>query len=269
LIHMQKRVNILSVLRVTAHQSIVDTLALYPPRAYLFAWGPRILTQIAFFAVLARFFGGVILLHYALIGNSFYMLASTLITGVAASITRERRLGTLPFLIASPCSPLLVLTGRNVGMALHGLISGCMGLVVAFALGMPFTPTLILSLLPLVLAVALSSYGAGLFLGSIALYSRGYHEVIANAFVLLILTICGVNYPVTTLPPLFQSLSWFLPLSRSLTAVHMLLQGIPFVQVLPVLGGEILVSLSYIILAQVLLRLFLTRARKAGTLEYH
>jgi ABC-2 type transport system permease protein len=261
--------NLLNILKVTMHHSLVDLLWRYPPKIYLVSWVPRVLTQVAFFAVLVSFVAGQDKLLYALVGNAVYVLASSVINGVTASVTWERRAGTLALLVASPTNPLLVFTGRNVGMATHGLMNGLVGMyVVAPLLGMPLTLAEALMIFPALLAVTLGSYGLGVLMGSFALYARGYQNVVSNSAMLLMLVVCGVNYPVSALPAALQGVAQGLPLTHGLHAIRDILAGAPFASVLPLLGLEVLIGAAYALVAQLVIGNLVYKARHAGTIDY-
>lgn len=257
-------------LRSLVAYSVGDMFVYYPPRLYLLSWFPRIFAQIAFFAIVATVAGGPAFLHDALIGNSFYILISTLMSGVAISLTWERRAGTLPLMIASPTSPLLIFVGRNVGMALHGLISGLVSIyIVAPILGVHLDLGQACTLLLFIACIMLSGYGVGLLLGTLALYARGYHNLISNLISFSMLAFCGVNYPVAALPPVLQQVAAFLPLTHGLAAVRLFLRAGLSLQIPLLLLQELGLGLLYALAASLLLGRLLTQARRAGTLEYH
>lgn len=261
--------NILNILRVTAHHSLAELLSRYPPRIYLMSWVPRVLTQVAFFAVLVTFVAGPDKLLYALVGNAAYILAASIINGVTASVTWEKRAGTLALLVASPTNPLLVFTGRNVGMAVHGLMNGLVGMyVVAPLLGVPITIVQALMIFPALIAVGLGSYGLGVLMGSFALYARGYQNVMSNFAMLVMLVLCGVNYPVAALPDGFQWLAQALPLTHGLAAIRNIMAGAPFTDALPLLALEVAIGAAYALLAQLIIGNLIYKARHAGTIDY-
>jgi ABC-2 type transport system permease protein len=261
--------NTLNILKATMHHSLLDLLARYPPRIYLVSWVPRVLTQVAFFAVLVTFVAGQGRLQYALVGNAAYILAASVINGVTASVTWEKRAGTLALLVASPTNPLLVFTGRNVGMALHGLMNGLVGMyLVAPLLGVPLTIPQALMIFPALLAVGLGSYGLGVFMGSFALYARGYQNVLSNFAMLVMLVLCGVNYPVSALPDPFQWIAQVLPLTHGLAAIHNILAGANFLDTLPLLALEITIGAIYALIAQAIIGNLIYKARHEGTIDY-
>lgn len=261
---------LIDILRVTAMTSLIELLTIYPPKIYLVSWVPRVLTQVAFFTIFVTFVSGPEALSFALIGNTCYMLAMSVIGTVTASVTWERNFGTLPLLIAAPSNPLLVFSGRNVGMALNGLITGMVGVyLVAPLLGMALSLRAALLLFPALLSILIASYGLALFLGSVALPTRGYHNVLSNTFSFVILVICGVNYPLSALPASFQAAAALMPLTRGLHAARLILDGGRLEEALWLMGGEVLVGIIYTVLAQLCLGWFLHRAREKGTLEYH
>lgn len=260
----------LKVLRVAAYNSLLDFFVMFTPRTYLIAWVPRIVSQVAFYILFATFAGGPDFVQFALVGNAVQLLNQTATGWVTASVTWEQRVGTLPLLIASPSSPLLVLSGRNFGMGLHAYLTGLIGvLVVAPLLGLSLTFMKAVLIALLLLLIALSCYGFGLLLGGIALRNRAYRSVLANLVTNLMLSLCGINFAVSALPAWVQPISNVLPLTHGLQAIRGVLGDAPATLIWQQVGLEMLIGVVYAFVAQAVFRNLLARSRKRGTLELY
>ena len=260
----------LRVLSVAARVSLLDFFGMFSPRTYLIAWVPRIVTQVAFYVLFAAFAGGPDFVAFALVGNAVQLMNQTATGWVTASVTWEQRAGTLPLLIASPSSPLLVLSGRNFGMGLHGYLTGLIGvLVVAPLLGLELKVLDGVFVAGVLLLIVLSCYGFGLLLGGLALRNRAYRSVIANLVTTLMLSVCGVNFPVSALPAWVQPISYSLPLTHGLMAIRGILNDASAFYIWQQLGLEALVGVVYLLVAQAVFRDLLRRSRRRGTLELY
>lgn len=260
----------LQVLRMAARMSLLDFFAMFTVKTYLIAWAPRIVAQVAFYVLFAGFAGGPDFVKFALIGNAVQLMNQTATGWVTASVTWEQRLGTLPLLISSPSSPLLVLSGRNFGMGVHGYLTGLLGvLLVAPLLGLQITVLQGALVALLLLLITFSCYGFGLFLGGMALQNRAYRSVIANTVTMIMLSIAGVNFPVSSLPAWIQPISYSLPMTHGLMAIRGVLDGATPAYIWQQVGLEALIGSIFLLLALLVFNRLLNRGRKLGTLELY
>lgn len=229
---------------------------------------PRVATQVIFFTLLANYVGGREFLEFALIGNPVYLLTATAIVFVTASVNWERRAGTLPLIIASPSSVLLVLSGRNFGMGLHGYLTGVVGIfLMGPLLGLRFTLLQIVLVLGILLLITLSSYCVGLLIGSFALRTRGFHNVLSNVLILTVASLCGVNFPLTALPEWARTIGLLLPLTHGLQAIRLVLEGGAANLILRELLLEGVVGLVYLGLGLISFSILLQSSRKHGSFD--
>jgi len=88
-----------------------------------------------------------------------------------------------------------------------------------------------------------------------------------NTVYFLLLIFSGANIPITNLPAWMQTISWGLPLTRGIASARMLISGASLGQVAPLLLGEFLIGIIYVILGYSLFRWFERQAKARGTLE--
>ncbi len=258
----------LRVVARAAYLSLYEYFGIYSPRAYFTTWVPRVILEALFFALLARFVGGADLLLFTLVGLAGYRTLHSTVTFTTTSVTGELFSGTIPLLVGTPTSPILVLTGRNLAWMFHGLSTGTLTLAVAVALGLHVTVTSAIWAFLVLMVIELSAYALGVFVGSILLRFPGFGTLIGNTVGFTLFAIAGVTTPLTALPQAVQAIALALPLSHGLLALREILGAGDANTVLPLVAQEILVAAVYAALATLSFGIFLNRARLRGTLDY-
>lgn len=223
--------------------------------------------QILFFTQLGIFGAGRDHALYYALGNALQLTAINGIFGVVMTVGNERQYGTLPILLGSPASRLVTFLSR----AFVHLLDGISGVVVGLAL-VTFIYHLDLSRanLPLlafcIVLISLSTAGLGLLLGSVGLIMRDV-LTIGNGVYYLSLVICGINFPVSSLPQWVQTISYLMPLTRGVEAAREASAGAALTQVGGLITGEIVVGAIYAIGGYALFRLLEERSRRGGMQE--
>ena len=145
------------------------------------------------------------------------MLMCLLLT--ALSVVRERELGTLDQLLVSPMTPVELMLGKTIPVALIALVD--LVIICAVALlwfDVPLRgsiPTLVLASFIYILV----SLGLGLFISTI---SRTQQEAFMGMFLLFLpaVVLSGFMYPVHTMPQFFQQLTLLNPVRHFLEVVR-------------------------------------------------
>lgn len=225
------------------------------------------LLQMAFFAYVAKNAGGDEAMSYAVVGNMVQLCAFTSVLGMSMAVGMERFFGTLPLLLVTPTSRFALFMGRSGIYVLDGVTSTLVGLfyaAVVFDVDFSQADPFLLVLIFFITSFALS--GFGLLIGSLSLYTREVVAV-ANAAYFALLIICGVNFPVTELPSVLQSVSKILPLTYGIEATRKVVSGASFYEVQSLIGAEILFMVVLIIVGYFFFKYFEQKAKKAGTFE--
>lgn len=258
------------VFAAAAHLSFGEFFGLYPPRLYPVAWVPRLIFQLVFFALLAQFLGGPEYLSFVVIGAVAQATYLGALGFTVASITWEQGAGTVPLLVASPSSALLVFIGRNLAMLANGVVSGVLTLVFAAVLfGLDLTPTQLVLVVLMLVVITTSLYCAGLLLGSVVLRFPEYRNVVSNVAYIVLTFLTGVFVPVAALPGWIQPLSEVMPVTHGLRVLRHVALGAPDPGVVTSIAAEVGIGLVCFLLAQLSFTYFLSRARAAGTLDFH
>lgn len=223
------------------------------------------LFQILFFATLGRFTGGEETVRYVVIGNSIQIMSVAAIVGSVQVIAQERQEGTLQFVLGTPASRVLMISGRMVMPILDGMVKVFMGFLVGillFDISVPAecVPQLIL----VVLMTSFGMVGFGLLVGTLGLIFRDVN-LLPNAFYFVLLVLCGVNFPVEKLPVFAQYTSRIFPLTYGTSSVREIIGS--GTVALSALFMCVLLGVVYLVLSVVLFRLLEEQAKKYGTLE--
>jgi ABC-2 type transport system permease protein len=245
-----------------------DYVSVYTWQSWLGGWFVRALAQVSFFALIGRLSQSEQQeTNFLLIGNAIVLVAMQALFAVHV-ISWERVTGTLPLHAVSPTSPVLALASRGLYLIIDGSISALGALfLLAPVFSVPLPWPHVLLVIPLTILAAASSYSLGIFLGIIGLAYRSTINVLVNFGQIAIMTLCGVDVPLSIFP---RSISWIsqcLPVTHGLTAIHDVLanhtDGIAGQALL-----EAAVGICWLGLCLVTFRWFVRRARRNGSLEY-
>ena len=253
-----------------AHLSLHEFFRVYSVMGYVVSWIPRIVVQLAFYYWLGGFVGGGDLQAFMVIGMSAQMCAHATLVFATQGIGRELALGTMVLLIATPARPIVVLLGRSLAMAGNGLVTAALGLMVSLpVLGIDVDAGRLLGALPVLFAIALTSYGMAMLLASLMLRYPEYQNAASNLVGFVLIVLGGVTVPVEVLPGLLQIVSYALPFTYGLEALRAVLAGADPDQIARPLAFAVAGGALYFALASLSFAHFLDRARARGTLDFH
>ena len=137
----------------------------------------------------------------------------------ALSIAREREFGTFDQLLVSPCTPTEIIIAKMVPAFLISVLLACAMMAAAvFGFGIPFTGSLPLLLLCLMLFV-LSLIGIGLMISS---FCATQQQAIMGTFSFVVPTVLlsGFATPVSNMPVFLQWIAEAVPLKHFLIITH-------------------------------------------------
>jgi len=145
--------------------------------------------------------------------------------GIYAAYTRMVPQKTYDGMLVTPLEVDDIIAGEILWCATKGCISGTSILIVAALLGAISSPQALLSI-PLLLLVGLAFAGPAL---AVCAVSPSYDFF--NYYITLAITpmfiLCGVFYPVTSLPEIAQSAVQALPLTHAVALIRPLVTGAP------------------------------------------
>jgi ABC-2 type transport system permease protein len=247
--------------------SWANYLVYLTPSIYLGVHVPRRLLQALFFVLIAKAAGGNELAAFALVGNAVQIAVFSAVFSMTVVIEAEKWNSTLQYLIASPSNWLPIMLGK--GMADYG--DSLVGAALVFAilppvLGIHLPIWNLLASIPVILITVLAASSLGWLIGAIALPVR-WGSLISNMMGYAMMIVCGVNFPLSALPPAVQWIGNVLPVTHGLQAVRMILEGRSYLQVAPQIGVELLIALVYGTVAWLVFGYRLRIIREKGTFE--
>lgn len=221
-----------------------------------------------FFAVLADYVKNPeATVQYVVIGNAIQSIAMSTLYATSVIPGTEKHTGTLPMLVAAPPRLFTIILGMGMFNLISGIIAASFSLFAsAIVFNVDFSSCDILSITVTLIATILSLSGLGMMIGGIGVRMRSC-AVIANLISYLGWVLCGVNFPVSSLPEWLQAVSYCHPLTYAVEATRKAVSGCSIVEIghelwMMVLIGGILFAVSYILFTT-----FENMARSSGTLD--
>jgi ABC-2 type transport system permease protein len=199
----------------------------------------------------------------ASVGAALMGIWSLTTTGAAAALTRQRRLGILELLVASPTPFAAIVMPITIAISTVGIYSLATGLVVTRLLyrvpiGVESWPAFALGVPPTIVSIGMLGF---LFTSAFVRFRAAW--AVGNLFEFPVWTICGLLIPLVLLPGWVRPLSWALAPTWGMNALRdAALGGSPWGDIAMCLG----LSVAYGVLGLVLLRFFLHAARQNATL---
>ena len=247
---------------------MADYRAIFTWKSWLAGWMVRVIAQVAFFAFIGERLGADEKVYYLLIGNAILVAA---VVGVFSlnMTTAERWAGTLPLLVASPSSPIVVFSARGSYLAVDGALSALAALFIAGPLfGMDLPWPRVLAVIPLTALVALASYCFGTFLAGIVFRFRSINSLVVLTTHVSLMAACGVNVPLSYFP---EALAWAahaLPVTNGLLAVRGVFDGADAATILGDAALEAAVAAGWMTVALLSFNQLASRGRRDGSLDY-
>ena len=251
-------------LALAARLSWLDFLAVYPPRVYLATTLPRAVLQVAFFAFVGYYAGGVAGRQFALVGACAHIIVLATVVRAPDVLIDERQMGTLHRLRLGTVPLPAVILARWWVFVLAGVVDALVAALVAGPLvGEADLVPKLLQAVPLLALLAMTTSGVGLVVGAISLTQRA-DVLLTNLSAYVMLVFCGVVAPISVFGGLGEVLVRCLPLTNGLLAVRHFVAGEPWVEEAAL---ELIVGAAWIAVAILLIRLQEARARRLGSDE--
>ena len=231
-------------------------------------WMVRVIAQVSFFALLGERIGDERTTYFLLIGNAILVAA---LTGVFSlnMTSAERWTGTLPLLVASPSSPIIVFSARGSYLAVDGALSALAALFVAGGIfGMDLPWPRVLAVVPLTAVVAIASYCFGTFLAGIVFRFRSINSLVVLTTQVTLMAACGINVPFSYYPAALEWFSRVLPVTNGLLAIRGVFDGAAASTILLDTAFEAAVAAGWMTVALLSFNQLASRGRRDGSLDY-
>lgn len=239
-----------------------DFRAIYPPRIYFLTTLPRVLLQVAFFALVGELAAGEAGRQFALVGASAHVMVLATIVRGPDVLVDERTMGTLHRVRLGVLPLPALAAARWLVYTTAGFLDAVVALVVV---GLAFGETDLVreafGAAPLLALVALTTSALGVTVAAVSLTKR-VDFVLANVVSYLTLVFCGAVAPVSALPEPLETLAHGLPLTNGLLAIRAVVAGEPW---LAHAAAELAVGAAWAAFAVALLVVQASRGRALGT----
>lgn len=204
---------------------------------------------------------------FFVIGDALQFAAIPCLFAMASTIAGERQQHTLPLILVTPAPRLPLFLGRSLPVIANGFLASVFSLVVASLLlhiTVPWGAVLPLALT--ILVTSLSCTGLGLVNAALGLRVRET-AVLSNVIFGFLLIFCGVNVPLSHLPPWMAVTSDYLPLTHGIAAARRLAGGASLSAVGGSIGTELLIGIVYSAVGFAMLRFFERESRRTASLD--
>ena len=167
------------------------------------------------------------------------VVMTAVLTGLAASVSRERETGTLDGILISPINRLAIILGKATAQSIRGLAQGAIVMLLAiFIFGVKINGSIPLVTLLLLLGI-FSFVGLGILV-SAATAEQETATQLLFMFQFPMLFLSGAFFPIQQMPDIMQKIAHVIPLTYAIEALRKVI----------ILGGGISsVSTELIILA--------------------
>lgn len=258
----------LNVMRYAFRAGIADYRAIFTWKSWLAGWFVRVIAQVAFFALIGERLGDDEATYYLLVGNALLIAAQVGVFSLNMT-SSERWSGTLPLLVASPSSPVVVFSARGSYLAVDGALSALGALFVAGAMfGMELPWPRVLAVVPVTGLVGLASYAFGTFLAGIVFRFRSINSLVVVTTYVSLMAVCGVNVPLEYYPQPLETLCRLLPLTNGLLAIRGVFDGAPWGQIVEYASLEAAVGLAWMTAALLSFNRLASQGRRDGSIDY-
>jgi ABC-2 type transport system permease protein len=147
------------------------------------------------------------------------VVLTAVLTGLAASVSREKETGTLDGILIAPISRLAIILGKATAQATRGLAQGIMVLVLSIIFfHVTINGSVILVLLILLLGI-FSFVGMGILVSASATEQETATQLLFM-FQFPMLFLSGVFFPIQQMPVVMQYISKIIPLTYAIEAMR-------------------------------------------------
>jgi ABC-2 type transport system permease protein len=260
--------NTVTVMQHAFRAGLADYRAIFTWRSWALGWMLRVVAQVSFFGLIGLRVADDRSAYFLIVGNALAVAAQAGIFSLNMT-SAERWAGTLPLLVASPTSPVVVFGSRGAYLVVDGALSALGSLFIASAaFGLPLPWPRVLAVLPLTAVVAYASYCFGTFLAGIVFRWREANSLFVLVGYVGLMTICGVNVPLSYYPSALEWISRFLPLTNGLLAIRGVFEGQAWSWIAGHAALELAVGLSWMTVALLSFNRLAAGGRRDGTLDF-
>lgn len=147
------------------------------------------------------------------------VVLTAVLTGLGASVSRERETGTLDGILIAPVSRLSIILGKAMAQAIRGLFQGIIVLLLSIIFfGVTINGSILLVLLILLLGI-FSFVGLGILISAMAAEQETATQLLFM-FQFPMMFLSGVFFPIQQMPTVMQYISRIIPLTYAIEAMR-------------------------------------------------
>lgn len=201
------------------------------------------------------------------LGNAFLLCTNICVFSLGTSFVGERYFGRIRSIMVGDKSKIMIVLEKGFIAGLVSMLTTFTGLLLGcLVFGIDLTKMPLLELFVILIIAMFAATGFGMFLSAIGLVSDQMH-LILNMVQYILLIFTGANFPISQLPIVVRWISWMLPLSRSIQVSREVVKGSTLLSHSGMLVAELLVGVSYLVLAAGLMKWAERKAIKKGTTD--
>ena len=239
------------------------------PKAYLLMKVLDPMLQMIYFSLLIKFVYKTNDMTPWLIGNAFILCSRNAVFGIGTSLIGERYSGTLKLIIGSPANKFKVFMSRGVFYIIDSFITVFIGLLTGYLMFGLYIPadrmvTFILS----IFVCMFSAIALGLCISVLGLLTRDIH-LFLNTASMILFALTGAIFPIERLPIFLSKISYILPITRSIESARLIASGGNYGRIFSLMGGEMVLGVSYVVIAYTVLNIVEKIAIKKATLDIY
>jgi ABC-2 type transport system permease protein len=164
-------------------------------------------------------------------GIIIMVVMTAVLTGLAASVSREKEQGTLDGILIAPVSRLAIILGKAFAQSIRGMVQGAIVLLLAiFLFGVTLHGSFLLIALVVLLGV-FSFVGLGILVSAAASEQETATQLLFM-FQFPMLFLSGVFFPIQQMPQIMQDIAHLLPLTYAVQAMRkVIILGAGFIEI--------------------------------------
>jgi len=142
---------------------------------------------------------------------------------LAVTVTFEKKNRSFERLLLSPISLELLMLAKTSGAILFGAVNACVPIIIAIFLT-DLSTVLWSAVIPAIVMIAISSTFLGLFI-AVSVSEVFEAQTFSNFFRFPMIFLCGLFFPINSLPVFLKPLSYLLPLTYGADILHGAIHG--------------------------------------------
>lgn len=147
------------------------------------------------------------------------IVMTAVLTGLAASVSREKEQGTLDGILIAPISRLSIILGKALSQSIRGLVQGMIVLSLAiFLFGVKIHGSIFIAIVILLLGI-FSFVGLGILVSAVSAEQETATQMLFM-FQFPMMFLSGAFFPLQQMPEIMQKIAHILPLTYAIEALR-------------------------------------------------